>query len=462
MRADQFEKKAWQLRAALAETTQRLGCHFANPAARASTGAYLQSLLSSVERKNSWQLAEAAGFDTPYRFQHLLGRGAWDADALRDEQLGVVLGGLGEEDAVLAIDETGFIKQGKKSVGVKRQYCGASGKIDNCQVGVFLSWQTAKGHALIDRALYLPEEWTEDAERRRAAGVPEEVGFATKPALARRLVERVLAAGARPAWVVADAVYGADYKLRSTLEEAERAYVMAVTGQQCVWMGFGERRVKAVKAQVPADAWAQISVGAGSKGPRVFDWAALRVNHPHGKRWQRFLLLRRSRSDAPEITAYLVFGAADTTLEEMARVAGRRWSVEESFAQSKGEVGLDQYEVRSWVGWHRHMTLAMIAQALLAITRARLFAKPVASEQALAAFKKAAGCRWPPSLDPCQRGRGALLLRRVALGNYPRAHRPRAGLVELATPPPSPRQVLPLQNTPCSHPSTTVILDCLG
>ena len=391
MRADQFEKKGRQLRAALAETTQRLGQHFANPAARATAGAYLQSLLSTVERKNSWQLAEAAGFDTPYRFQHLLGRGAWEADALRDEQLGVVLAGLGEEDAVLAIDETGFIKQGKKSVGVKRQYCGASGKVDNCQVGVFLSWQTARGHALIDRALYLPEEWAEDQERRRAAGVPEAVEFATKPALARRLVARVLTAGARPAWVVADAVYGADYKLRAALEEARQPYVLAVTSQQCVWLGFGQQRVKTVKTQVPADAWAEISVGAGTKGPRVFDWAALRINHPHGPAWQRFLLLRRSRTKAEEITAYLVFGPADTTLEEMACVAGRRWAIEESFAQSKSEVGLDQYEVRSWTGWHRHMTLAMTAQALLAVTRARLFAKPAASEKALAAFKKSRG-----------------------------------------------------------------------
>ena len=391
MRADQFKKKERQLRAALEQTTQRVGKHFANLAARATAGAYLQSLLSSVERKNSWQLAEVAGFDTPYRFQHLLGRGAWQADALRDEQLGVVLAGLGEEDAVLAIDETGFVKQGKKSVGVKRQYCGASGKIDNCQVGVFLSWQTAQGHALIDRALYLPEEWAEDEERRRAAGVPQEVGFATKPALARAMVARALAAGACPAWVVADAVYGADYKLRETLEAAQQPYVMAVTGQQCVWMGFGQRRVKSVKTQVPADAWVELSIAAGTKGPRVFDWAALRINHPHGPAWQRFLLLRRSRSKAGEITAYLVFGPAETSLEEMARVAGRRWAIEESFAQSKSEVGLDQYEVRSWVGWHRHMTLAMTAQALLAITRARLFAKPTASGKALAAFKKSRG-----------------------------------------------------------------------
>lgn len=391
MRADQFEKKERQLRAALAETTQRLGGYFANPAARATAGAYLQSLLGTVERKNSWQLAEAAGFDTPYRFQHLLGRGAWEADALRDEQLGVVLAGLGQEDAVLAIDETGFVKQGKKSVGVKRQYCGASGKIDNCQVGVFLSWQTSKGHALIDRALYLPEEWAEDKERRQAAGVPEDVEFATKPALARQMVTRALVAGARPAWVVADAVYGADYKLRATLEAAGQPYVLAVTGQQCVGMGFGQQRVKTVKTQVPAEAWTELSVATGTKGPRVFDWAALTINHPHGPAWQRFLLLRRSRSKAEEITAYLVFGAAETSLEEMATIAGRRWAIEESFAQSKSEVGLDQYEVRSWTGWHRHMTLVMVAQALLAITRARLFAKPVASDQALAAFKKSRG-----------------------------------------------------------------------
>ena len=276
-------------------------------------------------------------------------------------------------------------------MGVKRQYCGASGKIDNCQVGVFLSWQTSKGHALIDRAIYLPEEWAEDQERRRAAGVPEAVTFATKPALARAMVARALAAGARPAWVVADAVYGADHKLRAALEEAGQPYVLAVTGQQCVWICFGQQRVKTVKTQVPADAWAQISVAAGTKGPRVFDWAAFTINHPHGRQWQRFLLLRRSRSKAGEITAYLVFGAADTSLEEMARVAGRRWAIEESFAQAKSEVGLDQYEVRSWVGWHRHMTLAMTAQALLAITRTRLFAKPVASQKALAAFKKSRG-----------------------------------------------------------------------
>ena len=364
---------------------------------------------------------------------------------MRDEQLGVVLGGLGQENAVLAIDETGFIKQGKKSVGVKRQYTGTSGKIDNCQIGVFLSWQTARGHALIDRALYLPEEWAEDKERRQAAGVPEAVEFATKPALARAMVARVLAAGARPAWVVADAVYGADYKLRSTLEEAEQPYVLAVTGQQCVWMGFGQRRVKAVKTQVPAGAWAELRVAAGTKGPRVFDWAALTINHPYGKEWQRFLLLRRSRSKAEEITAYLVFGAADTTLEEMARVAGTalghrgelRAEQERGGSRPVRGAQLDGLAPAHDPGHDRAGTSGDHPGAALCQTRGGA-TKPWPRS------KKAAGCRWPSSADPGQRGGGAPLLRRPALGNHPRAHRPRAALVQLASPPSSRRQVLPL------------------
>jgi SRSO17 transposase len=237
----QFARKQGQLRAALKAAAARLALHFPNRAGRATATAYLQSLLSTVERKNSWQLAEAAGLANPYGFQHLLGRAQWDAEALRDAHRQEVLAGLGQEDAVLAIDETGVIKKGDKSAGVARQYCGASGKLDNCQVGVFLSWQTAKGHALIDRALYLPREWTDDAERRRAAGIPEEVPFATKPELARRMVERALEAGARAAWVVADSVYGADSKLRFFLEARQQPYVMAVSSAQSVWTGLSQR-----------------------------------------------------------------------------------------------------------------------------------------------------------------------------------------------------------------------------
>jgi SRSO17 transposase len=388
----QFERKQGQLRAALEAAAARLAPHFPNPAAAATAAAYLQSLLSQVERKNSWQLAEAAGLANPYAFQHLLGRAQWDAEAVRDAQRQEVLAGLGQEDAVLAIDESGVVKQGTKSAGVARQYCGASGKIDNCQVGVFLSWQTAKGHALIDRALYLPREWTDDPARCRAAGIPEDVTFATKPELARRLVERALDAGARPAWVVADAVYGADSKLRFFLEEREQPYVVAVSSQQSVWVAFSQQRVKTLAAQLPAEAWQRLKVGAGTKGPRLFEWAAVPIHHPYDpRRWQRWVLVRRSCNDPEALTFYLAFGPAGTPLELLARVAGRRWAVEEAFAQGKGEVGLDEYEVRSWVGWHRHMTLALAALALLVLTRARLFARPASPGPSMTAFKKKRG-----------------------------------------------------------------------
>jgi SRSO17 transposase len=388
----QFKRKQGQLRAALEAAAARLAPHFPNPAAALTAAAYLQSLLSQVERKNSWQLAEAAGLANPYAFQHLLGRAQWDAEAVRDAHRQEVLAGLGQEDAVLAIDESGVVKQGTKSAGVARQYCGASGKIDNCQVGVFLSWQTAKGHALLDRALYLPREWTDDPARCRAAGIPEEVTFATKPALARRMVERALEAGVRPAWVVADAVYGADHKLRFFLEERDQPYVLAVSSQQSVWVDFSQQRVKTLAAQLPAAAWPRLKVGAGTKGPRLFEWAAVPIHHPYDpRRWQRWLLVRRSCNDPEDLAFYLAFGPAGTPLEVLARVAGRRWAIEEAFAQAKGEVGLDQYEVRSWVGWHRHMTLAMVALTLLVLTRARLFARPAAPRPTMAAFKKSRG-----------------------------------------------------------------------
>jgi SRSO17 transposase len=266
----QFERKQGQLRAALKAAVARLAPHFPNRAARASAATYLQSLLSQVERKNSWQLAEAVGLANPYGFQHLLGRAHWQADAVRDDHRQEVLAGLGQHDAVLAIDETAVIKKGNKSVGVARQYCGASGKLDNCQVGVFLSWQTAQGHALLDRALYLPREWTDDPARCRAAGIPEEVTFATKPELARRMVERTLDGGARPAWVVADSVYGADPKLRFFLEEKQQPYVMAVSSAQSVWTGLSQRRVKSLVALAPAEAWQRLEVGGGRQGAAPF------------------------------------------------------------------------------------------------------------------------------------------------------------------------------------------------
>jgi SRSO17 transposase len=228
---------------------------------------------------------------------------------------------------VLAIDESGCIKKGDKSAGVARQYCGASGKIDNCQIGVFLSWQTAQGHALLDRALYLPQAWTDDPARCRAAGIPEDVTFATKPELARRMVEQTLAAGARPARVVADAVYGADSKLRLFLEARHQPYVLAVTSQQSVSVEFTPQRVKTLAAQLPAAAWRRLTVGRGAKGPRRFEWAAVPIDHPYDPRhWQRWVLFRRSCTDPEDLAFYLAFGPAGTSLEALARVAGRRWA----------------------------------------------------------------------------------------------------------------------------------------
>jgi SRSO17 transposase len=239
---------------------------------------------------------------------------------------------------------------------------------------------------------YLPQEWTDDPERCRAAGIPQEVTFAPKPELARRLMERAWEAGAQPAWVVADSVYGADGKLRFFLEEREQPYVMAVTSNQSVWTGLTQRRVKSLVALAPADAWQRLKVGAGTKGPRLFDWAAVAINHPYdSQRWQRWVLLRRSCSDPEDLSFYLAFGPAGTPVSELARAAGRRWAIEEAFAQAKGEVGLDQYEVRSWVGWHRHMTLAMAAHALLAVTRTQLFVPATPPVPTLADFKKKRG-----------------------------------------------------------------------
>ena len=240
--------------------------------------------------------------------------------------------------------------------------------------------------------LYLPKEWTDDPARCRAAGIPEEVTFATKPELARRMVEHALEAGARPAWVVADAVYGADSKLRFFLEARQQPYVVAVSSRQSVWVAFRQQRVKTLAAQLPAEAWQRLKVGAGTKGPRLFGWARVPIHHPYDtQRWQRWLLVRRSCKDPEDLAFYLAFGPAGTSLEVLARVAGRRWAVEEAFAQGKGEVGLDEYEVRSWGGWHRHMTLALVALALLVLTRAQLFSRPASAGPTMAAFKKSRG-----------------------------------------------------------------------
>jgi SRSO17 transposase len=360
---------SWQQE--LEALTKRLAPYFTRSEARARMQAYLQGLLSPVQRKNGWQLAEWVGDTTPYGLQHLLGRAVWDAEAVRDELVGYVVENLGDPEGVLVLDETGFIKKGDKSCGVARQYSGTAGRIENCQVGVFLAYATAKGHTFVDRQLYLPKEWTEDKERLQEADVPQSVGFTTKPKIARKMLERAFAAGVPCRWVTADSVYGNDRSLQLWLQQQGKAHVLAVTGQESVWVGFHQHRVKTLLAQVPENAWQIESCGQGSKGPRQYAWARLALNHAYGAQWERWLLVRKSLSEPEEMTGYIAFAPAGTPIETLVQVAGTRWTIECSFESAKGEVGLDEYEVRSWHGWHRHITLAMLAHAFLSVLRAQ-------------------------------------------------------------------------------------------
>jgi SRSO17 transposase len=308
--------------------------------------AYLQGLLSPVERKNGWQLAEQAGDPAPYGVQHLLGRAQWDADAVRDDLQAYVIQHLADPEAVLILDETGFLKKGDKSAGVARQYSGTAGRIENCQIGVFLAYASAKGRTFLDRELYLPKAWADDAKRCQAAGIPDVVKFATKLQLGRRMLERAFAAGIPAKWVTGDTVYGNDWRMRCWLDERRQAYVLAVSEQYRIFNGEQRQWAKQVIAELPAKSWQEESCGAGSKGERLYEWTRLELRHSDDG-WQYWLLARRSLSKPQEIAYYVVSGPSQTTLAEMARVAGTRWAIEESFETAKGEVGLDHYEVRS-------------------------------------------------------------------------------------------------------------------
>jgi SRSO17 transposase len=353
-----------------AQVERRIGPLFARSDALRRALSYLSGLLSPAERKNSWQLAEINGDPNPYGFQHLLGRADWDADVLRDKLRTYVTDYLAEPDAVGVIDESGFLKKGIHSAGVARQYSGTAGRVENCQIGVFLAYASDQGQTLLDRELYLPKEWTSDRERCRHAGIPDERAFATKPVLARQMLERTFAAGVVLAWVTGDSVYGDDRVLRHWLEERKQAYVLAVSSNETVWINHEQQQIKAIVAEVPSEGWEQLSAGLGSKGRRWYDWQRLEVSDPPQPGWKRWLLLRRSISDPSEVTAYIAFARMHSSLADQVRVAGMRWTVEESIQCAKGEVGLDHYEVRSWTGWYRHMTLAMWAQAFLSVIRA--------------------------------------------------------------------------------------------
>jgi SRSO17 transposase len=352
-----------------AEIERRIGPVFARSEARWRALTYLAGLLSPAEPKNSWQLAEISGDPNPYGFQHLLGRAEWDPHALRDRLRGYVTDYLADPNAVGVLDETGFLKKGIHSAGVARQYSGTAGRIENCQIGVFLAYASQYGQTLLDRELYLPKEWTDDRERCRHAGIPNERAFATKPALAQQMLQRTFAAGVSLAWVTGDSIYGDDRTLRQWLENRNQPYVLAVSGKEAVWLDLKQRQVKTILTELPADGWETLSAGAGSKGPRWYDWLRLELSDPPQSGWKCTLLVRRSMSDPRELTGYIAFARAGTSLAELVRVAGMRWTVEESIECAKGEVGLDHYEVRNWTGWYRHITLAMWAQAFLSVIR---------------------------------------------------------------------------------------------
>ncbi|WP_123628611.1 IS701 family transposase [Streptomyces sp. SAI-097] len=362
---------------------------------------YVRGLLGQAARKNGWQLAEWAGHRTPDGFQRLLNSSVWDADALRDDVRAYVGESLGL-NGVLIIDDTGFIKKGTTSAGVGRQYTGTSGKIDNCQIGVFAAYATRSGRALVDRELYLPKAWTSDRDRCRAAKIPDERGFATKGELARDIVRRCLATGLPAKWVTADEAYGQDWHFRRLLEQLDIGYVVAVPKSQQIKSLAGIWRIDQLIEDAPADAWQRLSSGDGAKGPRVYDWAAAKlpaniIFDPDPPTHHRWVMARRSLSDPGEL-AYAPVGAE---IAELARIAGSRWAIEECFQTAKNECGLDQYEVRRYPGWYRHITLAMLAHAVLTALAAQARGE---------AAKEAAETDQPSSRSPWQRSGGSWTL----------------------------------------------------
>jgi SRSO17 transposase len=365
--------------ASLREVKARMRPLFTQERVAASAGLFLNGLLGEERRKTGWMRAEAAGDPGPWRQQAILGRGRWDADALRDIVREYVVETLAEPDAVLVVDETGFLKQGKASCGVARQYTGSAGKITNCQIGVFAAYVSDRGHAFIDRALYLPKAWADDPARRAAAHVPQEIAFVTKPHLARAMVERAIAAGVPFAWVVGDSIYGVS-EVEMALRRAGKGYVLGVSATSQFNSWGAKPPVAGTAAEIAGaldpSAWCRLSAGVGSKGERLFDWAYLELadleaaeyNESLSGVWTRGLLIRRNIADG-DLAFFATWCPAGTPVAVLVSVEGRRWAIEDGFETAKNELGLDHNETRSWHGWHRHVSLVMLAFAMLAAIR---------------------------------------------------------------------------------------------
>lgn len=360
----------WRWGQELERLHARIAPRFARPEPRGRALAYLKGIVSTARRKNGWQLAEHAGEARPDGMQRLLNAAVWDADLVRDDLRTYILDRLGDPHGVVVIDETSFRKRGHKSVGVKKQYCGTTGQLENCQVGVFLSYVSQKGHTLLDRELYLPKEWIADPERSREAGIPEATRFQTKCELARQMIERMWDAQVPIAWVVADSVYGGNLDLRTWLEQHGYSYVLAVACDEPVGIQTpnGRKRMTVAEAEallLHAEDWHRLSMSEGTKGPRLFDWATMPLLHGWEDDGRHLLLVRRCLDNPSEKAYYLVFAPLGTTLAEMVKAIGQRWRIEECFQIGK-EMGLDDYEVRCWTAWYRFITLIMLVQACLA------------------------------------------------------------------------------------------------
>ncbi|MCS3716999.1 MULTISPECIES: IS701 family transposase [Bradyrhizobium] len=371
----------------LRDAKQRIRPLFTQERVAASAWQFLDGLLGNEPRKTGWMRAEAAGDPGPWRQQAILGRGRWDADALRDIVREYALEALGDEDAVLVIDETGFLKQGKASCGVARQYTGSAGKITNCQIGVFASYVSRHGHAFIDRALYLPKEWTDESARLKAAHVPTDVSFATKPKIARRMIARAIAAKVPFSFVAADSVYGTG-EIETLLRKAGKGYVLGVASNH-VFRSWGKQQpvagtASAIAQSLPKKDWHRLSSGEGTKGPRWHDWTYLELadldageyNDDLAGEWTRGLLIRRNIADG-SLAFFSTWCPKGTSMQKLVSVEGHRWAIEDSFETAKNELGLDHNETRSWQGWHRHVSLVMLAFAMMAVIRHRANTGPL-------------------------------------------------------------------------------------
>jgi SRSO17 transposase len=366
----QFSQWAVEWETEFATLTQRLAPVFARAEPRQQVGYYLRALLARLDRKNSWHLAEWCQQAGPQHMQRLLTGSHWEADAVRDILRTYVVAHLGTPEGILVIDETGFLKNGRHSAGVARQYSGTAGRIENQQIGVFLAYAAPHGYSFIDRELYLPEEWTADPLRCAAAAIPSTVSFASKPTLAQQMLARAVTAGVPARWVVADTVYSAG-ELRQWLEARDLWYVLAVPTTEPVWVAGQQTTAAELIATMPATAWVPLSAGAGSQGDRLYDWTWIHLPNISAADRTHWLLARRSLHVPAEYAYYYCYAASSTPLPELVRVAGTRWVIESGFAQAKGEVGLDQYQVRQWPAWYRHITLALVAYAYLAVLRAQ-------------------------------------------------------------------------------------------